>query len=351
MENMNLLQQCNNKYLLKNTIPEYVYDLSLNEFIMYCYLHCDPSSYGKFIMGRLLMEVKKSVKSVSGVSDKIDRGDFSLSYPYNDFVEMDVNGEQVNYLLNSPYKKFESFYEGKVSFLGKNGNYQIRNIRPYQNINGGFLICLVDCENNFNVEYYVINSQMLRDTFSLSHMNGSKKHHEDSSFNNMGTGFFKGSKQHLQMRALSKLNGTSFNSLVNYLIKTNNKLKSNFNQTEEYKTFYNKNLYFKDYFTISDRVLKCKDYEIMSSNSDIILKEFLNRHNKKYYGLAGVSVYLAKSENVVTGIKIKAEFYNMPSVHKSFEKVFDNFFEDMGKFYSELTEDMINSFSNDTPHL
>lgn len=196
--------------------------LPFNEFILDCYLDYPPASYGKYIQNKIILDCcRNHVFGLKCVSDKNNNGDLKLIYPTygrNFTTIYEENDKKYGLVTNfgSTYD-YELNFELKCSFLGKNGHYALRNLRPYQKIDGGYIICLIDCENNFTPEFYVIESYVLFEHFKLSHMNGTKEQHIDSGFENYGITIEKYSYNHHILKKNNLLSGTKIEDLYSYL--------------------------------------------------------------------------------------------------------------------------------------
>lgn len=190
------------------------YHLPFNDFILECYLGYPPSAYGKYLEKRIIQEVDRLLS----IPESENRGD----------CEIRVNASRGNLLMDdgkvfvythkhwSKFNRSKSF-EIKITFLGKNNHYVIRNIRPYQIIDGGYIICLIDCENNFIPEFYIVDFDVIQQYMTLSHMNGSKSVHQDSNFENYGCTFEKYSVHHHLLRMNNKMGGDSLEDLKTYI--------------------------------------------------------------------------------------------------------------------------------------
>ena len=173
-----------------NDVP---YHLPFNDFILECYLGYPPSAYGKYLEKKIIQEVGRLLE----IPESENRGD----------CEIRVYASRGNLLMD----------DGKVTFLGKNNHYVLRNLRPYQNIDGGYIICLIDCANNFVPTFYIVDFDVIQQYMTLSHMNGSKSVHKTSNFENYGCSFEKYSVEHHLLRINNKMNGNSLEDLKTYI--------------------------------------------------------------------------------------------------------------------------------------
>jgi len=286
-----LLENAIRRYHTKNHVSNKDYKLSIYEFILTIYLNCDPATYGKHFSNKLIYELKKLFKGdINFVSDNLDRGDFCINYyPKNTLT--DIGG-----YIESKY------YEIKTSYLGKNGTYTIRNLRKYQDLDG-YLITLVDCENSFKLETYLINPIDLYDNSGLTftNMNGTKKRNENNLEVGLGTAFRKGSKLHDNIKRLNRLSGNDFKDLYEYFVKINKKLK------EEY---------WKNNTKTNTTVLK---FEIDGHEF------YENTTSKNYINFINY-VYVTKGHDVLTNILHSYYFSSEPIDSKQVYIMDDKFF-------------------------
>ena len=220
-----------------NDVP---YHLPFNEFILDCYLGYPPSSYGKHLQEWIINAIKKF--GVSSISDKKNKGDCKLQFNPKDvydstLIESAEKGTHFRFYHPDLLKYALSLnYEIKCSYLGKNGCYSIRNIKTYQNIDGGYLICFIDCENDFTPEFYLVDLSVFEKYFTMSHMNGVSSEHKDGGLKNMAVTIAKGSDNHYVLKFCNKLGGTNLEDLISYFDKKSSEMKIQFYQNEEYQS-------------------------------------------------------------------------------------------------------------------
>jgi hypothetical protein len=208
---MKKLERAINKFRDKNNMS-LNYDVPIDEFLLDCYLNCDPSSYGSYIQKKVELDCINNKIDIVSISPKENRGDFEILTRYSYDYRSDFEFEEVpDY--NIPVVNFEF----KTSFLGKTNGYTIRNIRPYQKMYGGYLICLIDCQNDFRKEFHLVSYETLSVIFNMTHMNGISSQHKDDGFKNYGVSFRKNSYEHRSLRRCSKLNGDTIEDLMSYL--------------------------------------------------------------------------------------------------------------------------------------
>lgn len=232
----------------KNGKPNYAQ--SLHDFVLECYVNHPPASYGKYIQDKIILDCQSDVGYIlEGVSDRLDCGDFSVVYPTDTNLITLNDLKKITCLdvvtISNKYSETSNF-EIKVSFLGRSGSYSIRNIRPHQHINGGYLICLIDCENNFNIEFYLLDKSVILNHFKLSHMNGVSSQHENNEFENYGFRIDKDSNIHNIVREKNLLGGTTMEDLTSYIKSEHLIVKNNFLQNKEVKVKFGHKLDFFD---------------------------------------------------------------------------------------------------------
>jgi hypothetical protein len=208
------------------------------EFLAECYLNYSPASYGKYIQKKLELELyDQNVYTVRNM-EKDNCGDIRMEYPspYG-FVYQHPN--ELYYELDTPYgiNPLIMNWEFKVSFLGKTSNYTIRNLRPYQELNGGYILCFVDCENDFKEEFYLVSYEVFQRYFTLTHMNGTKDKHSKDGFENYGLSFKKNSNSHYILKRHNNLNGTKLSDLISYCQNLTKELRGEFWNTEQCRTY------------------------------------------------------------------------------------------------------------------
>lgn len=160
------------------------FNLSLEDFICSAYVKLPPCSYGANIQEKLRMEL-----DVDKVRASDNSGDFKVR---------------------------DKYFELKVSFLSsKNHSYNLTHIRTWQRINY-YLICFVDCDNNFTPNYYVIDKQSIN-KFRLTPMNGTPQSNS-SNFNIEMRATIKNDSEQLRILKNSNLlRDTSLQSLKSFL--------------------------------------------------------------------------------------------------------------------------------------
>jgi hypothetical protein len=231
---MEKLKRAIDKFENKNNL--YLnYRAPINEFLLDCYINCDPSSYGAYIQKKVEHDCKSNRLGVVSLSAKENKGDFEILVRYCKSYRPSFKFEDVpNYQM--PIVNFEF----KCSFLGKTNGYTIRNIRPYQKMYGGYIICLVDCENNFREEFHLVKYETLSVIFNMTHMNGTASQHEKGGFKNYGISFKKDSYEHGLLREYSILNGDTMNDLLIYLSDAEDHLRETIMKDPKVVKYMNK---------------------------------------------------------------------------------------------------------------
>lgn len=210
---MEKLQTAINKFKNKHNL-NLNYNAPINEFLLDCYLNCDPSSYGSYIQKKIEHDCRNNKIDVVSLSPKENKGDFEIISRYYHSL---LIKSRIGCLPDDDYKEPVANFEVKCSFLGKTDGYTIRNIRPYQKIYGGYIICLVDCDNNFREEFHLVKYETLSYIFNMSHMNGTASQHKSDGFKNYGISFKRNSYEHNLLREYSELDGDSIEDLFSYM--------------------------------------------------------------------------------------------------------------------------------------
>jgi len=160
------------------------FELELKEFICECYVKLNPCSYGNRVAEKVrIMLGAKSVNQRDG------KGDIELN-------------------------KF--FYEQKVSYLSNvNNSWSLTHLRPWQKFNY-YIFCLVDCDNNFEPNFYVIDKVAIN-RFNLNAMNGTASSNHNNSNIELRTNISKGSESHRTLKKINLLEDTTYNSLKKFV--------------------------------------------------------------------------------------------------------------------------------------
>jgi hypothetical protein len=229
-KHMSRIQLAKDKYnKRRDTNPPY--HLSLQEFIIECFLDYAPASYGKYLQEKIVRSCFREGVNIKRISDKENKGDCELVYPFSSLkTEHDgYNGKHMFTWTPSEKFKVKKNFEIKVSYLGKNGKYTLRNLRPYQNMVGGYIICLIDCDLDFQPKFYLVDELVIFQNFTLSHMNGvGSEHNTNQGFENYGISIGDGSYGHIVLRDNNKLLGTTFEDLISYFKETQSEMKTEF---------------------------------------------------------------------------------------------------------------------------
>ena len=178
----NYLELARAKY---NQSTEVDFSLEFSDFIMDCYVRLKPCSYGAKIQQKISLDV-----DISSISPNENKGDVILN---------------------------DKFAEIKTSYLGKSGTYRLTHLRMWQKFKY-YIICFVDCENDFNAELYLIDKYIM-DKFKLTPMNGTS--HANSENNNieLSCTIKKGTPNHNILKRYNRLSGTTIYDLKDFVSK------------------------------------------------------------------------------------------------------------------------------------
>ena len=179
------LSLATNKFKSDKTVDP---NLSLDDFICSSYVKSPPCSYGTNIAERLRKELNETL-TVDRVSASLNMGD---------------------------YKVLSKYFEVKVSFLSNRyDTYNITHIRQWQRFNY-YLICFIDCENNFTPNYYVIDKHTIN-KFRLTPMNGTPQSNSGNFNIEMRTTVKNNSEEIRILKNSNLLRDTSLQSLKSFL--------------------------------------------------------------------------------------------------------------------------------------
>jgi hypothetical protein len=160
--------------------------LTLKEFICECYVKLNPCSYGNRVAEKIRLML-----DVYSVNQRDGRGDISWN---------------------------NIFYEQKVSYLSNVNNcWSLTHLRPWQKFNY-YIFCLIDCEDNFNPNFYVIDKISIN-KFNLGAMNGTAESNHNNSNIELRTNISKNSDSHKLLKKINLLSDTSFKSLNEFVLK------------------------------------------------------------------------------------------------------------------------------------
>lgn len=166
------------------------YSLNLNDFICQAYVNLTPNSYGSHIQEYIRM--------------RLNAIDILASEEMGDFM---VVGK---------------YFEVKASYLTQDtDSFNMTHLRTWQKFNY-YLLCFVDCDDNFTPHFYVIDKNILS-KMKLGFMNGTPK----ANVNNIN----------VEMRATLKRNSDNFK-----VVNKHNLLKdTTFESLEEFISDIRKN--------------------------------------------------------------------------------------------------------------
>lgn len=225
-----LLDKAKQKRKGKNILPEGALELPIYEFILENYNACDPSSCGNNIQKKIISDNSHILNKVSG---KDNIGDFNIQYP-NPMILV-INGWIQKWNIDNCI--VSHFFEAKSSYSNPFNICGIKNIRFYQDVNL-YVICLVDCENDFKEHFFVVSKQNLMNNFTISQMFGTKevnlgnKNLTHSISFNVNDGISKLSK-------INILKNSSFDELNLFLFKFKVYLRHKFFESNKPLELYN----------------------------------------------------------------------------------------------------------------
>jgi len=265
-----VLKRAKKKYMSRNTIDEKFFKKSsFWEFVLYCYSNCDPASYGKQIGKKMWYELNMELKNLHVIPDKENDGDYALYFPQK---KTDDNLSRFCGNIYIPYyDKFKGYYDScrhylepirknyelKVSFCSREtGMFTLRNMKPHIKMTGGYILCLVDCDNDFECKFFLIDFKHIEENLSLTHMHGDKKLFEENNYKNVGCAFNKNSKFYNEVLVkANKLGGNSLNDLYLYMDKESDNMLVDYLKSDEYQmTIEKKNskLFSKTFYFVDD---------------------------------------------------------------------------------------------------
>ena len=159
------------------------FQLSFHDFICECYVKLKPCSYGVRIQKKLSEDLGLKVNPAS-----LNIGDVVIN---------SKNGEL------------------KVSYLGKNNCYSLTHLRMWQKF-GYYLFCLIDCDNDFTPEFYLIDKYVMN-KMKMTPMNGTKDSNSDNSNIELRASVKKNGEYHSLLKKENKLCGNSLTDLISYI--------------------------------------------------------------------------------------------------------------------------------------
>ena len=189
---MDYLQIATEKYLTNNILPDHVWDKSLDEFIMTNFSHCDPNSRGTKFVTKL---AKDSGGKIKKIGTQVKRGDVKIGNVYCE--------------VKNPHLCRES------------KSFRITNIRPWQDFTN-FIICLVDCENNFRSHFFVIrkNDLLTHPLVKLDDQHSDKESAKENAKSNAKSNkvIAMGREDMLHvLNSVTLLRGTTYEDFVDYV--------------------------------------------------------------------------------------------------------------------------------------
>jgi hypothetical protein len=176
----NFIELAKERYKQGNNVD---FGLTFNEFICQCYIKLKPCSYGMRIERKIMDEVGGKSNSPS-----LNLGDISF---------LGKNAEI------------------KVSFLSQTNTYSLTHIRMWQEFDM-YLFCLIDCDNNFTPEFYLIDKFIMGDV-KMGPMNGTKLSNTKNKNIELRVTIKKGGDVYSMFKRFNKLNGTTLLDLKSFI--------------------------------------------------------------------------------------------------------------------------------------
>jgi hypothetical protein len=181
---------------IRNKLSEKTFNLPIWEFLMKCYETCTPNKYGQVFPKKLSLDTKGKVIELSPT---LDRGDLHINY--------------------------KLYFEGKISYKGLKGKYNITNIRPWQKLNY-FILCFIDTDNKFQPEFYCVPKWVVVDNpeLNLTGMNNANNINQFNTYVGMRV-TIKSEDIEWLFKKHSVLKDTSYKSLLRFITTEYSKLK------------------------------------------------------------------------------------------------------------------------------
>jgi hypothetical protein len=162
------------------------YNMSIINFITWCYLYLKPARYGYHIQQYFCHKKLK----LRECDKALGIGDFYFNGNTGEF---------------------------KSTYLSENGYYSLLHLRDWQPYKF-YMFCFIDVENDFTPEFYIINKVDFNNIKS-EYMNGRSDENLNNEFREKRCSIKKNSNNHLYLKELNLLNGTSYEDLQSYIIK------------------------------------------------------------------------------------------------------------------------------------
>lgn len=179
------LELAKNKFKESNDVN---FDLPLIDFVSDCYVRLKPCSYGIRIQQKITTDL-----SLATIKPQLNIGDVLLG---------------------------KSTCEVKTSFLDKKNSYHLTHLRMWQKFKF-YLFCLIDCDNNFTPEFYLVDKYILN-KLKLTPMNGTKESNSENVNIELRTTLKKGSDGYKIINKDNKLGGNTYSDLITYIESINN---------------------------------------------------------------------------------------------------------------------------------
>lgn len=174
------LELAKNKFKESNDVN---FKLPLIDFVSDCYVRLKPCSYGVRIQQKITTDL-----SLTTIRPQLNIGDVLIG---------------------------KTTCEVKTSFLDRKNSYHLTHLRMWQKFKY-YLFCLIDCENNFTPEFYLIDKYVLN-KIRLTPMNGTKESNSDNTNIELRCTIKKDSNNHKILIKENKLGGNSYSDMISYV--------------------------------------------------------------------------------------------------------------------------------------
>lgn len=161
------------------------YNRQMTPFVAECYLKLSSGARGMHIETKILSDLK-----LKRTDRKKLAGDFKS------------NGNN---------------FEIKTSYLNTDSKqFNVVHIRPWHNIDY-YIICLIDCDENFKQDFYVVPKNIVNVELGATYMNGTREDNEQNTNSELRTSFKKNSLKHLILKRHNVLEDTTYESMIKFV--------------------------------------------------------------------------------------------------------------------------------------
>jgi len=181
--------------MLKATESKEVnYNRQMTPFVAECYLKLSSGARGSHIETKILSDLKLK---------RTDRK-----------------------LLSGDFKSNSNNFEIKTSYMNTDSKmFNIVHIRPWHDIDY-YVICLIDCDENFKQDFYVVPKNIVNVELDATYMNGTREDNEKNIYSELRTSFKKNSSKHNILKENNVLDDTTYESMVKFVKRDCIKYKS-----------------------------------------------------------------------------------------------------------------------------